>query len=1197
MEAAPDRPNIIQRLLSQFVRPGPVENTTQKKKTSQEKESWDERKSRAEQLLQRLQQVKASPNHPARTILDGFDPKPSFLAHYPSLMQVVENLINVTPGNINTTLNDPNWVSAHIVEVESWRGVITDVNDLGKINIISTKLRGKLRDCLGGEEYKYRKAIDKINEEAKYVRQGGGSESEEVYREKEKEERERYDTDVKHYTWLDVVDEDGNETPLPTQSEVVNKNGMKVIINFDPLTHVVTDLKGKPVNELTKEELKKAYFDLESGYQVVRKELSKQQVDGGTSHEQLKDLESKMEPFAFKIRAKWRELGGGTEIKDRFMYAANRDPGIIEEIKNSSKVMDYWFYRIMDTLLADKSHVESRELFGLYPAGDMDEFLKVVGEIPKTGAAWVDHYRVLLESIKQMHDQDYYAVHSSGDVKSFVQGAALCRNSYITTSLAHPGVATAWRAYENALLMIRDSNRGYTPPELFQYSDATGKLYWDELAESLFMDAVRAGQIKERRVGENGFYLYGADRKPVYDETKPLTEEDFSGEYGRLRLRAIMKMAKGLGVVSMRNLEIMGKSKGPGSGHKEFGADPGEGAFHSVPYEGIVRWLEPFVHWFSKYNQGGSRAVPILSMIISDDPRKIPDTAESVKDVYVALREGGLEAVMKKYTGKVDNKRLTDLENMFSFSGFFGTMSKWRVVDATMGFDDWQKGYLGGAIRLELNGGWAGDIVQGRFEGKIGGADFITVTRKYKEMYRQDLLNSGIDQYRDVANNPEEFARWWEKKGKKDIYKYQINKEMEEFKKNKNVKEALDKLTENLTTALNTKTWIEMVLRNPLEVAKLLETEENIHVGQTMINKRPIRQRIIKEILGVDIDADITSYRTPSEYLEQNLKQVARLEGAIFGVQQIAVSENRDLTLKDFDKAITDPVLNTQAKLYWQKVKNYTLGDFADGVKDRWMEKIGLSGADKKESRGLNINWEKLQTVKWDEVFNKKGSLLTKDWVDKKWRYLFSTDDVAWDKFDLDNLGERHPFRRAGDFSSHQEGVSLVTDYMNDHMLYHGDKKDLVEMLEKIHHAFRGSDVNVGYDVVGWMTQLSIMMYRKDDWTKIPILGPLLGMGKKHSIMQRMADEVSGGDAWGAMDVIEFLKMIKGKDLLPPGPTNPLTGEKWASDLVRYDFKQMKKRMGGTDADILYEWLSLGIPLAFLLTGISSATKKSEEEG
>ncbi len=935
-----------------------------------------------------------------------------------------------------------------------------------------------------------------------------------------------------------------------------------------------------------------------------------------------------------------------------------------KKIQMDADYRDYWFYRILENVLYNHKIDSHKELYQLYESGEMHDFLEIVRRIKtedgkRTGLNLAERYDVLKNTIFQSHDMDYYCAHPQQDMKEFIGSTALFLNEYINAATQDPMVSLAKRMYESALFHIRDSHGGYIPREWLVWQEGkTRASKLDDMVEGYLKQAIASGQLHDVKLDKiTGLPAPSMwNRKQVSDKPYTLSDlystqtehsEGIGRQLGELKIAAALKQAKGLALVDQRMLEIIAKSKGTGTNAVVNNEDWKVSGFNSVPYEGIVRYLEPVIHYYGRFNVGMDVSHAFFNMIVSDRPNWSWDPIHMRKliPMYHSGDFKGAEEYAKKHGLGDIQTRLNAQDNPFGYSSMWGTMTKWRIGDSTAGFDDWEKDQAyAAAVKLTNIGDtfsaperdssfqkwgstWAFQKAKQYFS-EVNNPDYKTC----RDEYRNYLLNSEEIRYKEMAQKDldegynDSFESEWRTVG---IRRYR--KRLDAVLKNVGFDEhehavkgsELDKMTKRLERAYKARVWVQTAMKAPLIVARELKVKLAHGLDEEGLPKTgPLRKKIIWEILGIDLDElelrGGNSNLTPLATQEAAFDRISDVEGALASLQQTAIRENRDLTPEDFQKAISavennasgDPkqVQNFKfAKEYWLKVKEAMFGD---KTASEYYDALGIKDAPNGNTpHGLRfhkIDWDKIKNINIDDKSRHESGqfivaglgteLLNNELIDRNWRHLFSTEDMGWEFLNTNALGPRNPVRRAGDLGSHVAFGQLFEKYMTDHV--QRPSPDIDKMVEAQHEmwvAMSGDFQDVASDAMGRIAYSTGMIFKKADWAwQLPFgTGTMLSLVKDASIAQFLHGR-DRGVAWGPNEMLHYVQAI-GSHILPKARYSKLSGEETMPN-TEWTRALMGKRLGGTKANAMYEILNMTVFLATLLTLFRAFTAKSEEE-
>lgn len=856
----------------------------------------------------------------------------------------------------------------------------------------------------------------------------------------------------------------------------------------------------------------KGYY-LEMVYQKIKNRIQEEYTHlNQTNREEykskrqiLRKKEEALENLQRKLAHHWGRTTGKLdnedyrEVKD---YETHKDM-----LRKDQNYRDYYFYKTLKPILLNYRRESHRDLTSLQLIQRMEDFMEIISETKDPsgngdeayGEKLVSHYTTLKNMIYQSHDTDYYAAHPSQGIEEFIQSTAFFTNGYIDFGFQNPMVTLAKRMYEVALFQIRENHQGYIPRRYLEWNASTRDIPIDKMVRQLMLQAIKNGQLynhpTDPATGEDQIDTFqrlrpskggklGENEKFTMDDLYGGTPSGSSGwrrQLGDLQIASALKQAKALGLVDMRFLEILAKSKGSGSDMKV--KNPNDlcsfnmTGLASVPYEAVVQYLEPVIYKYSRFKIGDRKFNAFFNFMIQD---KQSFGFEQIQEI-IKLHEGGKQKELEKKYGKKIATRLISQDNPFLFSSMWGTMTGWRASMSTTGWDDWRRERLSTANRLTGVGdsyilhegggghghhhgstrnkdGFAKAKVDDYFKYEFG--EMKKHVKFFKEEFRDGLLKSGDVRLTEIAKNPIEFEKYWKQTG---IPKYQDKideKSKQEFKKFHGDKEAL---VMQLERAYKTRIWAQAVMRSPLIVARewgkenTLESKDFEYLGQGAL-----RRKIIKDILHFDIP-EVGLTQEPTKQQQEQLDRITELEGALASISEKARRENRDLTKEDFDDIVDKPgdksgdpsSTRDLALRYWYAVQGAVLGATGNEAGKVWYEALGIGNADVSDElksylidnhidlsdeqlEGLRfhkIDFEKISHINihhtegkdYADIFHGhephgvdlKNALLTGRMIDKDWRFFFSTEDMGWEYLNVVALGERNPVRRAGDLASH----------------------------------------------------------------------------------------------------------------------------------------------------------------------------------
>src|SRR3989338_5156661 len=424
----------------------------------------------------------------------------------------------------------------------------------------------------------------------------------------------------------------------------------------------------------------------------------------------------------------------------------------------SRRFRDRVFLGIHAAVLTDQRN-ESQRNFGLYEMADFSTYLDLLRiELGKytvkttgisLGETLIDHYNILSNTIRQCRDIDHWTYQPGATFQNLHRNMALFQNEYLKVAFNIPAVNTAFRAYETVLRSIMTSNDGFIPPGLIEYSDTHGVSYWDNQARALTQQTIKQGSVPDIQRDEKIYGLPIIDpdgHSLVLDYTNPLKLEDVSRE----ELKMYMTLAKGMGMVTARYLEMFGQARVPGSDHPELGMN----RFHSTPYEGVAQSLNYFNVFVNKWRIGSYKFFYLFNQIV-------PDKNQRFNNLHQNDRLPGIRAFMDYQDGTFedkygpDAKRFIDLLNFTNISSAIGKDTLWRQYDSTYKWSDVEREKLGGATLLAL-------IAHDKYIPEI--LKEIMVEMEYKARYREEL--SRADPNLRLPTSGAKFDALWEEYGR-----------------------------------------------------------------------------------------------------------------------------------------------------------------------------------------------------------------------------------------------------------------------------------------------------------------------------------------------------------------------------------------------------------------------------------------------
>ncbi|MBM3283123.1 hypothetical protein FJY90_02620 [Candidatus Gottesmanbacteria bacterium] len=857
-----------------------------------------------------------------------------------------------------------------------------------------------------------------------------------------------------------------------------------------------------------------------------------------------------------------------------------------EKIEESVRFRNQVFLTIHKRILTDP-HSSSGENFGLYERADLTTFLNILGTEmahlvnPNTGATfgdtWVSWYTNLSSAIRLSRDIDFYASTPGVAIDDWARSFSLFKNEISSQAMLIPAVEQAYRALETTLRSIRDSNDGYIPPGLIEYDPVYGTSHWNSLAQQIFMNMIKTGQVYEMEKDEvTGFHLADPSGRTAVIGKKLNFDKLMEKDPQRLELSMYMTLAKGFGLSSVRFLEMFTNSKIPGSRHPEFGMAGKH--FHSTPYEGPARAMNYINTVIHKWSFGSYKYLQIMNTLLPEG-HKIPAMdSEQAKAAYRAYMDGTFEDEFGP-----EAKRMFDKLNFSRMTSAFSSNYTWRQMDSTIGWSDKQRELLGGPIRLIFAEKWAKAKVR----------EYL-VESKYKEEYRRKLQAAG------QPTAGWEFDAMWKNRALPAL-EYKITEEWEKLSKEKWVKEMI----ENYQKALSARALIETTARNPLAMAHAIDVK--ITDSLTGLKRKvKLHNLIAHQVLGIppeytkygDMLSQAAEYAKPTAEQLQYIKEIIGLESDIAAVREIAINGtrhdngdlkdpgNRELKVEDFS-IIADDVRRDQAIKYWRLVQEAVFGTTSP---DHLYEELGMKVGENRQD--YDLDWGKIKKAKEEvvdviakhkislsdgTVINSQlEDLLEKDWKEE---IIIGTDSTAFRQMDLLNLGGRQWVRLAGDAASHYHGGERVGKYLTTDLNTNPDPGNLAKALLEVRQMYEGDNIDMGWRVVSYLANAT---------------GKLYGMDYKRFGSPAQLDVWQtrrGVAAWTANARRKFIDALEHLDVLPP------TAEAWGYDIPKgTDLHHLRKFLRADNVDVWVEILTLGIMLAFIITIWRALTAKSEEE-
>jgi len=920
------------------------------------------------------------------------------------------------------------------------------------------------------------------------------------------------------------------------------------------------------------------------------------------TEEKLNTLSEKLKE---RLRTQAPPVAEGIVDEDRFLKELARHKGRLGELlarnpemerlflgtgERSGRFRNRIFLKIHSSVINDQRN-SSHDNFGLYERADFTSFVDLLRiglgkiKIPETGEslgqAWADYYNNLSNAIRQSRDIDFFASQPAASIENFNKTLGMFQNEYTSHVMSIPAVVAAFRSYETVLRSIMSSNDGYIPPSLIEYNAAKKGSFWDQRAREMLKNMIAMGVIPDlardpdtylHKVEADGYTLCLGD--PL---NKHFPDDDEISMY--------MVLAKGFGMASARYLEMFANAKIPGSDHPERGI----AGFRSIPYEGIARGLNYMSTFINKWKSGAYKYFYLFNQLVPRNKTISLGDSREAAEAYL-LYQNDPEAFKKKFGPEA--KRFIDSTNFSGISSAIGKETLWRQFDSTITLSDKQREWLGGPTRLALSYRYADEAIK----------NFLVVN-KYREMYRSELIRRNEKEGTHFPTSGSGFDKLWREYGQAhysgDIFRdWDAIRDVSPKKGKPHTKlsHEYQHLHHAFQTALKARIWVEMTMRNPLVVA------HNVKVGIPRVglegeeNKVSLHKKLINEILNIPPEDTKygelygkSSYGTsPTKKQEEYMIAVMQLEGDLAAVRELAIRECRDLTEEDFQKVIKDQTRAKHALTYWRRVREHMLGTADLNRAEELYRAFGLGVAENgdnyewdydkihhlvKSDGGLSetVHDDKHQTIQLTKAF-RDAAVSNPEWI-------MGTDDMAFGKMDMLNLGSRHWLRRGGDISGHWNGGNAMADYLVHGLVPNPDKHKLAEMLMKIRDAYSDDMIEAGWGVAANLAVMTDRFYSWD-WKR-------LGSPAQLDVWRTRRNVA----AWMANGRREFWDALEHMDVLPPH------GHFYYYDVPeKTDIHTLRKMRHADNLDVIREIILLGGLLAIMITIYRGLTAPSEEE-
>lgn len=906
------------------------------------------------------------------------------------------------------------------------------------------------------------------------------------------------------------------------------------------------------------------------------------------------------------------------------------------DLAHRRRVYESIFYPLLERVLRNPSE-QWQKTFGLYETEAMNEFYDLISEF-EGGQQEVARFTNKMYAIFAGHDAIVIALNPAGDETAWQALSSFARNSYTLDTLEDPIAHQLVNTYERVLWDILKTYDGSIPPELVEptaQETFIGDSKWDQMVMERFLQKVDSGTVFDALLDrETGRVKRDTKNQVMWDYTTPVRRSHFEGD-GKWRLFAAMQQAKGFGLLNSRLIEIFGLQRIPGwkTEDQPEWSDPDK-VFASTPYEGMARFVNP-AQLITKWKPGSDRFRAYWNIIINEGKEGESHewwAHDEPKRVFESIIDGSFE---EKYPEQA--QRFMDKYTWGMFSGRFGPWSTWGVRDAIIGMSDREREYLGGSIRLSyMNNVWATEDVK----------EFL-VEKEFKEKFKAELIRSGRMIYKNDVPDEDWFEKEWFAVGKNQdphmgIYTADVTKEWNQTKHHAET----DELITEVKNVYNALSWIQMAQRSPHIVARNIEIYEDYN-GK--LRKKSLRDKILEEMfVGLDVEQVFHRGGGYTTHHEEWLRQIGVLEGDIDIIAHAALYDAkgpRNIRLEagvdeeghayesDFDKIVAyrpsqggitmevdageTALRKAKAKEYYRRAKQSIMGNWDER---KWMDELGVHyDSDEKGRAGMGKNL----IVDWDKVWDRHEHHLKKyngkthiqnildqvkraaesrvdvapyfafdeKLLNKKHRYLLSTEDVVWDKLEIINLGYRQWARRGGDFVGHAKALKEELNYSMNILSVSGELKPIFEAFHKISEAYTEDDKAVAEAKIFMHAQATAKFFKQDWWaSKTGLFGKLVALGVNSSIAQEVSNRQAGA-AWDSNTLYHFAHQLGVENLLPWKHTEWVSGQH-----IPNSVHQLEIEVGGTRDHAIWEALSLGLMMAWILTMYSALTAKNEEE-
>ncbi|MBI3576535.1 hypothetical protein HY086_00660 [Candidatus Gottesmanbacteria bacterium] len=899
---------------------------------------------------------------------------------------------------------------------------------------------------------------------------------------------------------------------------------------------------------------------LEGAAQLLKQAWEKQKKLASNAGVTLSDefFENHYEKYRKRILEKYEIM-----MSERY----ENNPQLIVDMRNHEK-REKMFYERLKTVLQNPNN-RSRDQFNLYAEADLDKFLHALGNV--CGSEVNQYYTNLKDAIFAFHDLDVMARHPTGDAETYMKTVHYIINPFAVQAASDPLAEAMIQSYEEALKMTRDNNDGFFPSGYFSYHPLTHINGWDTDAMKIFKLKVQAGLIREVAWDKDDLLpKLESVEKPqdkmtqiegrVYalgDELKLIPEELKDSEAYKaqeLRFSAVQQMAKGMGILTNRYLELFSFARV--AGYKSALGGTRDQKFSSTPYEGMARWFNPMAHWFGKFLFGEQAHGAIFATMFGADMGTIKNfitfSPRDWIEVNDAVLNGSLSAWCKKRFGEAEGKkaeRLLDMMGQFAFSGRFGPLSTWGENDATLYNTDLDREREGGSMRLMRVGAWTE----------------ATFRRQY------EATNGKVDD--------KEWVKHWQHLKHDTV-------ESEKIKK--------------LTRAYKTWIWSQTLLRSPSVAFGYLRDSDNGLFDET--NPNLLRNSLIRKVLGIDVEGRLASEATAGQLGRELASRIQILIGDLSVVQRAALYGGnnhmpREIHESDFDLIRGSVTYEKDGKTFTvsQEQRRHEALEFWKGYMDRVLKHANTSewwktalGAEFDDKNNLVLkNWEHIDDVLAN--LHTHGAMICTDLVDKKQYVHMGTEDVQWRYLDLAALGERHWARRANDLFQRTKSLTAQMKLLKEFRA-HPDLKVIPKILEEMYNEeLSGNGPDTAWMFTYYWSRAIGQFYRQAKFAEFPILGRLASRFVPASVAQVIYG-TEDGTAWSINNEKRFVHEVVQAAKLPHQRVLPDGSE------YNYTEEQLTKELVATPRWALLEMIVIGYVLAGSAMALSAASKSKDDE-